>query len=611
MIPPNDRISQQVAPKKRRLGFHAVRATWVARGVGLLFSLVIVRAFYIHLFVESKLLHQIADSQYSHAIHIAPYRGSLFDRRHSPLAISIRAPSVALNPKVFDPTPSQQRQLSRILRLPESAIEKVAKKSTYFAWLKRTISEEESAAVEQMDLAGVHMILEPARYYPANFYASPLIGYVGHDNTGLLGLERQLDAELRGESLDVRHSVDARGAWILTNAAFAEPQPSGNSVYLTLDQVVQEIAEDALSTWVANSRSKRGFAIVADPYSGEILAMANYPRFNPNDTSQLRISDTENSATAYAFEPGSVVKPFVVAKALEKKLTTENEVHQCEKSGQLHIGKGQVIHDDHPKAFLTTAEVLIHSSNICIYKIADRLGKETLYQTMKDFGLAAAHPQLPLPGATHGTLSAWEKWKGIRFANVAFGQGFTVTGLEMIEGYSTLVNGGKRVTPYLIEKITAPQGTIVYQHAATTQDSLLHFETSKTIRSILHRVTTEGTAPLAKTASYTTGGKTGTAQKVDPTTKKYGKDTRVANFIGFAPVDDPHIVVYVVLDEPREKPYYGGKWAAPAFSEIVERTLKYMNVPSDIPTPKLSEAHPPKKDISSGTPTLQKTSHTL
>ena len=605
MIPSNDRFSQHIAPKKRRLGFHAVRARWISRGIGILFSIVMVRSFYIHIFVESKLLHKIADSQYSHAIHTPSYRGTLFDRRHSPLAISIRAPSLAINPKVFSPTPQQLKILSNIIHMPESSVLKIGRKATYFSWLKRTLSQEEAKAVEEMRLAGVHTILEPARYYPANFYASPLIGYVGHDDTGLLGLERQLDAQLRGESLDIRHSVDARGAWILKDAAFAEPEPSGNSVYLTLDQVVQEISEDALSTWVANSRAKRGFAIVADPYSGEILAMANYPRFNPNDTSQLRISDTENIAVSYAFEPGSVIKPLLVAKALEKKITTENETHDCEKSGQLHLGKGQTIHDDHPYEFLTTAEVLIHSSNICMYKIASRLGKETVYRTLKEFGLASAHPLLPLPGATHGTLSDWEKWKDIRFANIAFGQGFTVTGLEMIEGYSSLVNGGKHTTPYLIEKITSPRGAIVYQHAATTQEPLLRFETSKTIRSILQRVvSTEGTAPLARTHDYTTGGKTGTAQKVDPSIKKYGKDTRVASFIGFAPVDDPHIVVYVVLDEPRERPYFGGKWAAPAYSEIVERTLKYMNVPSDLPPPKLSDAAKSKKETVSGTAKL-------
>ncbi len=597
MIPPNDWISQQIAPKKRRLGFHARRATWVTQGMGFLFAVVLVRSFYIHLFVDSKLLQKIANSQYSQVIHIAPYRGTLYDRRRSPMAISIRAPSIAVNPKVFDPTTEERRKLSHLLQMPESSIKKIEKKSTYFAWLKRTIPENEAAAIRQMDLAGLHLILEPARYYPGNYYASPLIGYVGHDGKGLLGLERQLDAELRGESLDIRHSVDARGDWILKDAAFAEPEPSGNSVHLTIDQVVQEIAEDALSTWVANSRAKHGFAIVADPYSGEILAMANYPRFNPNDTSKLNISDTQNNAISYTFEPASAVKPFLVARALENKITTENEVHNCE-NGQLRIGK-KVIHDVHGYKSLTTAEILIHSSNIGIYKIAKRMGKEAVSRTFKEFGLTAAQPTILLPGASHGKLEDWRQWKDIRFANVAFGQGFIVTGLEMVEGYSALVNGGKHATPYLIEKITSPRGAVVYQHATTTQDSVLQFETSKTMRSILHRITMEA-APLAKTASYSTGGKTGTTQKVDPLTKKYGKDTRIASFIGFAPVDDPHIVVYVVIDEPQEKPYFGAKWAAPAFGEIVERTLQYMNVPADWPPQKLSEADTPKKDTVRG-----------
>jgi cell division protein FtsI (penicillin-binding protein 3) len=600
----NKQPIQHVYTKKRRLGFLVTRATWVSRIVFLLFFTVTLRALYIHVFVESSLLHKIADSQYTNIIHLAPYRGTIFDRRKSPLAISVRAPSIAINPKVFSPTKEERHTLQSTLKISESELNKIAKKQSHFAWLKRKISPTQAKIIEDLELSGLHVLLEPARYYPANVYASPLIGYVGYDNTGLLGLERQLDSYLRGESIDIRHAVDAKGAWIFTQTDQPEPQMNGNEVFLTLDQVMQEIAEDALSTWVEAARAKRGFAIVSDPHTGQILALANYPRFNPNDTSHLKMEDTENIAVTYAFEPGSVVKPFLVAQVLEENPGTENEIHNCEKSGRLRLGKSQVIHDDHPREFLTTAEVLIRSSNICIYKIADKMGREKVSQAFTSFGLAGPTPILPLPGASHGGLSSWTTWRSLRFANISFGQGFMVTGLEMVAGYNSLANGGKRATPYLIEKITNANGSALYQHTAPDSDPIVSFETARTLRSILHRVTLEGTAPLAKTPSYTTGGKTGTAQKVDPITHTYGKDKRIASFIGFAPVDDPRLVVYVVIDEPQEKPYYGGKWAAPAFSEIVERSLKYMNVPSDIPPPEKREAGKLKKDSARDAPTL-------
>jgi cell division protein FtsI (penicillin-binding protein 3) len=371
---------------------------------------------------------------------------------------------------------------------------------------------------------------------------------------------------------------DARGQQILLTPDLAEPEKPGNNLVLTIDRAIQEIAEEALEKGMSNSLAKRGFVVVGDPHTGRILAIANSPSFNPNDTERIRIENTGNLATNWRFEPGSILKPFIVANALQSGKVSPYGLHNCEKSGRLRIDRKSVIHDDHPKEFLTTEEVLVYSSNICIYKIADMLGREAVADALHSFGIAPPAPALEFPGAAIGELSDWRKWREIRFANVAFGQGLFVTGMEIVRAYGALANGGAILNPYLVEKIETTSGKIVEDFSSEQTGRPISSDTAKIMRHMLARVVTEGTGKAAATPSYFTAGKTGTSEKFDPETRSYSKDKRVANFVGFAPVDDPHIVVLVVLDEPGKKPYFGGIWAAPVFSEIVESTLKYLNV---------------------------------
>lgn len=555
-----------------------------AKGILLLFALGFVlllsRGFWLHIFSKSEILNSIARQQYQSSIKLAPYRGTIYDRRYVPLAISIKTPSLAINPKLFDPTDEEERILSKTLGIQIQKIRETEKKKNYFAWLKRKISPDIFDQVMKLDIAGLYSLMEPFRFYPQGTNAAHLIGFVGTDDNGLLGLERIYDKKLKGTPGESFRLRDAKGHQIFLNADSALPQTSGYNLILTIDSVIQEIAEKALEKWVQESKAKGGFAVVADPHTGRILALANQPGFDPNEPQQIKIQNTNNAAMTSLFEPGSIMKSFTLSAALEQGLTSESEVFNCEK-GRFQVDEKSYIHDDHPKEMLTTSEILMHSSNIGTFKIAKRLGKKGLYNALHNFGFGSQEALIEFPGATGGQLSKPDKWEPIRFANISFGQGLLVTGLEVVAAYSVFANGGNLVRPHVIERIENEEGHILYTSEQIDKKKILSPKTVNILRRMLERVVNEGGAGLAKTSSYTTAGKTGTAEKIDPQTHRYGPTMRIANFVGFSPVNDPHILVYIVIDEPQEKPYYGGRWAAPAFSEVVSKTLKYLNVAPD------------------------------
>lgn len=343
-----------------------------------------------------------------------------------------------------------------------------------------------------------------------------------------------------------------------------------------------------LAKGIKDARARSGFAIVSDPHTGRILALANYPSFDPNLGSSIDITQTKNKALTDIFEPGSVMKPFTIAAALEFHKTTIDASYFCENG--IFRAAGIKIRDDHPKGTLTTAETLIYSSNICTYKIAEAVGRERLHQTLKSFGFASGISMIGFPGEMIGRLSPWQGWRPIRFANVAFGQGLAVTGLELVQAYGALANGGNLMKPYYVERVESSDGLVLKSTTSQNIGRVISPETAKTLRKVLAAVVTEGTGKKAATKRYTTGGKTGTAQKVDPVLKRYSPDKRIASFIGFAPIADPHLVIYVMIDEPGEKPANGGIWAAPVFSRIAEESLAYLNVAPDIPEKQKTES---------------------
>lgn len=573
-------------PKARPGLFFERRGAVVFLGFLLAYIVFIVRASILTLFPpESARLDLISVRQYQKEIELTPYRGFIFDRRGEPLAISVLKPSAFINPKIFKPLRKQQEQISRILGIPQSKVRELAERDSYFAWLKRQISQSAADSLQSLEIPGVFIKKEPGRFYPTQAAAGNLVGLVGIDNRGLAGLELSYDSFLRGESAKLYPQIDARSKPIYLEADIVSPERPGNNLHLSIDRAIQSIAESALSTGVAKSRGKSGFAIVSDPHSGQILAIANYPNFNPNKNGPLKISEAKNYALQDAFEPGSVVKPFVIGAALEKGLVYPEEKHNCE-NGRLQISRGVAIRDDHPKDTLqTTEEVLVHSSNVCTFKLAKRLGERQLYEEFMKVGFGAGLSRLKLPGESRGSLQDWTKWRPIRFANISFGQGFMATGLEIVQAYGSIANGGDLLEPYLLEKISSPSGEVLKQFYSKKIQRVFSPKTAEQLKKMLAASVTLGTGRSAATEHFTVAGKTGTSEKVDPILKTYSPDKRLASFAGFAPAKDPHIVIYVVVDEPKVKPYYGGVHAAPIFKEIAEATLKYLNVAPDKITP--------------------------
>lgn len=569
-------------PEKTQ-GFDISRASFLALVLLSVFGILIIRAAVIQLFPPSaEALRRIATRQYEQHLELAPYRGPVLDRNGHPLAISVKKPSVAINPRAFNPTPKELRQLSDILDLPRNKIKDVASKEAYFAWLKRKIDPAVGQKVEALELKGLYLVNEATRLYPLQSIAAHLVGAVGSENQGLMGLERQFQDILAGKASAVSPSKDARGRTILYSSDMAAPDLPGHTIQLSIDHAIQEIAEEALASGVAAARAKSGFAIVTDPHTGKILALANYPTFDPNHIALAKTEHTRNFGLLDLFEPGSVIKPFVVAAALEQRKTGTHELHNCE-NGVYRAG-GVVFRDDHPAKLLSTAETLVRSSNICTFKIAERIGKQGLYDALRAFGFTGGL-SIPdtFPPTMRGHISKPATWKPIRFANVAFGQGMTVTGLEIAMAYGALANGGNLMRPILVDRITSPSGDIVYAASPEATSHILSIDNAKQMRDILAQVVTDphGTASKAATRDYTTGGKTGTAEKVDPLLKAYSADKRIASFAGFAPVADPYLAIYVMIDEPAARPAYGGLWAAPVFSDIAERSLRYLNVAPD------------------------------
>lgn len=557
------------------------RLKWVRGGGFVLFGLIFVRAIVIHLNPpSSKSLANIADRQYQKPNTLSPYRGTIYDRRGIPLAMSVRLPSLAVNPRIFRPTQDQVALLARHLKLSPKKILDKSKSQGYFAWLKRKVPVDTAKKIVDAQIAGLNSIQEPSRFYPEGTSGAHLLGYVGIDDHGLQGLEQQFEAVLRGNPESGSMSVDARGRPIFYTPDRAAPEKSGHDIVLTIDRAIQQIADTALKKGVLTAQAKSGYAIVSNPHSGKILAIANYPDFDPNFLSRGNSAQTRNFALLDLVEPGSVVKPFVVAMALEKKLTAPSEQHNCENG--VYNFSGGVIHDDHPKKILTTSEVVIHSSNICTFKLAMKIGAESVFNTFHNFGLVSPEISLGYPGELHGRLSNWKNWKAIRFANVSFGQGFLTNALSIVQAYGAIANGGKLLHPVLVEKIKEGETEVTPEKAINnTIRRAVSPEVARSLREMLQRVVLEGTASKAAMSNYTSGGKTGTAQKVDSKTRTYSLTKRIASFVGMAPALDPELVIYVVVDEPGRQPYYGGLWAAPIFSEIASASLQYLNVPPD------------------------------
>ncbi len=538
------------------------------------FALIVGRAFYLQIF-EQKKLRARAKQQHQRIIPLNPQRGTIFDAHSEELALSINVDSVYVNPHEVRNVSKTARSLAKALSLSPKKVFKKLESGKHFLWLKRQVTPRESKKVRSLKLPGIGFIQEPQRFYPNSEIGAHLLGFTGVDPKGLEGLELSFDSEILGQGGHLLYERDARGRGLGTGKYVVQGGLNGNNLYLTIDKNLQYIAEKELAAGVKAARAKAGSIVIVEPQTGRVLALANQPTFNPNSIRKFRPAQWRNRAVCDSIEPGSTIKVFLMAAAFAEKVVRKKQFINCEE-GSYSVG-GKVIHDSHPYGHIRIEEVLKVSSNIAAAKIGKKLEREKLYQYLTNFGFGR-RTDIELPGEVKGTLRPPSSWYELDLASVAFGQGLTVTPLQIAMATAAIANGGNLMRPILVERIESPNGMLLKQKEATVVRSVVSEKVADYIRALMTLSTEEGgTGTLAVVPGFLVAGKTGTAQKVDPVTGGYSADKRVASFVGIVPAEKPRLVILVVIDEPETSPY-GGVVAAPVFSRVASQTLAYMHV---------------------------------
>lgn len=542
----------------------------------------------VHLQVKQKdWLLEMAEDQYVRDQEIPARRGDIFDRRGVPLAQSVDVDSCWVDPSLLPDPVQAARALAGALGVDQRELLERLEKGRRFAWVKRQVTPAEAARVKELALPGVGFTREPRRFYPQRELAAQVIGLVGTDSHGLDGLELSFEDELSGDGVRREGFRDAKGRKLITAGLEDFRARQGASVTLTIDRQLQYVTEKALGKAVEDSKAIAGTAVMLDPKTGAILALANAPRFNPNVPQDAQKDALRDRAVTDSFEPGSTFKAFAVAAALEEQLISEGTQVDCEQ-GSLAIGK-HVVHDTHPHGLLTPRQVLQVSSNIGAAKIAQKLGRERLVDAFQRFGFGERFG-LGLPGEARGSVPFPRA--DIAFATQAFGQGLSASALQVAAGYAALANGGVLMRPYLVSKVVDSDGVVLLDNQPAELRRVVSARTARTVVSWLESVVEkDGTAPRARMDEYRVAGKTGTAQKADPVARGYS-DKRVASFVGLVPAEDPRIVVLVVIDEPKTDGF-GGLSAAPAFKEIATAAMPYLGVPASRAAPAAAEKPAP------------------
>ncbi len=550
------------------------------------FAITSARAFYLQI-VKKEQLVKLAEKQHQKIVPLTPVRGTIFDRNNAPLAVSIEMDSCFAEPRSIDNIADTAARLAPLLRIPRPVLVSKLNGSKNFAWLERRMPPDLVQKIKGLDLDGIGFVKETKRFYPNGEVAGHVVGFTGLDPDGLEGIELKYNSTILGSTGYLVTERDALGRDVDQKGTVVTKAAKGENVTLTLDKNIQYITEKELAKAVTASGAKGGMAIVMEPQTGRVLAMANYPGFNPNSYYRYSPQFLRNKTIVDSFEPGSTFKVFLISAALEEKVVSPNDAFNCE-NGSYSIG-GRVIHDTHKYSRLSVADILKYSSNIGAAKIGARLGQERLYSHLKDFGFGS-RSGIDLPGEAYGYLRDGGQWMGVELATISFGQGVSATALQLTAAISAVANGGLLMKPYLVERISDENGNELEQVVPQVKRRVISPETAATMARLMEGVTSEGgTGMNAAVEGYLVAGKTGTAQKVDPVTKGYSATKRTASFVGFVPADNPRITILVVVDEPKTSPY-GGVVAAPAFSAIAQQTLCYLKVP---PNREVKNRHQP------------------
>jgi cell division protein FtsI (penicillin-binding protein 3) len=593
------------------------------------------------LFVLQILRHQEymdrAQKQQQRTFEVAPRRGILYDRNLHELAMTVQADSIYADPSEIGNKEEAARALAAIVhgdpddaQTSEQQIANRLNTGHSFAWIARRVTAERAARVKALGLKGIYFQKEFQRFYPDNEIAAQVLGYVGVDDTGLGGLEQKFEPQLHGVAGRMYTAVDARRR--VLGSTEREPEP-GQNLVLTIDSDIQFLAERALDHAMEKTQAANGTVVVQDAHTGQILALAIRPTFNPNQFRHTTPALLRDHAVSDVYEPGSTFKLVTYSAAIDEGVTRPDDLIDCQ-GGQITLN-GRVIHDDKADHYhvITVHEALEHSSDVAAVKLALKMGPDNFYRYIRNFGFGS-RPGVELPGETRGLLRPVNKWGSTSIGSIAIGQEVGVTPLQLVSMVSTIANGGIYLPPHvLMPNPSAPAAVNGQNSAAPPATQMRALQPSPfraggelpnplpagahrvmselsaaEMRKMMEEVVLYGTGKAAQLNGYSSGGKTGTAQKVDPRTHLYSKTMHVASFAGIAPVNNPVISVAVIIDTPKGGSYYGAAVSAPVFAEVAQQILEYLGVPHDVdvrePKPPAKPAKPAHEDDQDNEPDI-------
>ena len=550
-----------------------IRLLMVAAALGLWTLGAVARLADLQLLHYSEYLAR-AERQQQRIVEISPKRADILDRNLQELAMSTSLDSCFAVPAEIADNDLAARLLAPILNLPPDEIATRLSSSRSFVWMARKLPPATALRIRQLNLRGIYFQKENQRFYPKRDLAAALLGYVDIDEKGLGGIEYQLNDRIRSKSGRMLILTDAHNRWY--ESADKAPE-TGSSVVLTIDENMQFIAEKELARAIEETHAKAGTVLVEDPSNGELLAMASWPKFNPNAPAGSPAEARMNRAVGALYEPGSVFKIVTLSAAIDQGITTPDEVVDCQ-NGAIYIA-GHRIRDHKAYGLLTVSQILAHSSDVGAIKIGLRLGAPKFYEYIRAYGFGEP-TGIDLPGENRGLLRRVENWTPVSVGSISMGQEVGVTPLQMINAVSAIANGGLLYRPHVV--LALRRGSEVEQEPQPPPRRVVRDTTAATMRAMLEGVVLNGTGTKAQLDGYTSAGKTGTAQKIDPATGRYSATQLIASFVGLAPINNPAVTILVQLDSPVGL-HEGGSVAAPVFKRIAEQVLPYLNVPHDIP----------------------------
>lgn len=552
------------------------RSQFIVAFIALGFLGLVVRAAYVQV-IDNAFFKRQGTVRFVRNLEMPANRGRILDRNGNILASSVPVPSIWASPEEYlkpdegktrkePPTPAQRKALAKLLGMNVAELDKKLDDSKSFVWIKRQVDESVAKQIAELKIPGVYETKEYKRIYPEGEAVAHVVGFTNIENIGQEGVELTFNQALAGKSGSRRVIKDRLGR-VVEDVGEMLPPVDGEDLQLSIDSKVQYFAYEKIKEAVVNNRAQAGSVVVLDAKNGEILALANYPSYSPNGRGNLSGGQLRNRAMTDTFEPGSTMKPLVISLALEKGIVKPETPIQTA-PGRLQMGTA-TISDAHPHGMLSVNEVIQKSSNVGTVKIAMQMQPYDMWEMFTQVGLGQK-PKVPFPGAVAGKVRAYKTWKPIEQATMSYGYGLSVSLFQLAQAYSVFANDGELLPMSLIKHDATPSGVRVFSS-----------KTTEAVRHMLHLVTLPGgTAQKSQTVGYTVGGKTGTAHKVEG--KGYAGRKYRGFFVGIAPVENPRIVVAVMVDEPTAGLYYGGDVAAPVFSQTVQQTLRFLGVQPDM-----------------------------